>query len=124
VLQQAAANKTTALVLWQSLLLQNRQCPANFQEQCNPEEAFFKARLKRATTAKRFADASNASTAHAGANHTAVAAPPASHGKRRLAAAAAAAAPAQLGGTASNAYAADEAHAVCDGGFLVRGVTQ
>jgi hypothetical protein len=97
-------------------LLQDRQCPADFQEQCNPEEAFFKARLKRATTAKRFADASNSTTAHTGANHTAVATPAASHGKRRLAAAAA-----ELGGTAGAAepYAADEAHAVCDGGFLV-----
>jgi hypothetical protein len=88
------------------LLLQDRQCAADFQEQCNPEEAYYQARIKKSTTSKRFADAANAT--HTAANHTAAAAaaPAAAHGKRRLAAAA-------------SELAVDEAHAVCDGAFLV-----
>ncbi|WIA19680.1 hypothetical protein OEZ85_005608 [Tetradesmus obliquus] len=92
--------------------IEDRQCPADFQEQCNPEEAYFKAHLKKSTTAKRFADAANAT--QSAANITAAGTPAVAHGKRRLAAAAelggGAAAPAEL--------AVDEAHAVCDGSFL------
>ncbi|KAF6252972.1 hypothetical protein COO60DRAFT_478769 [Scenedesmus sp. NREL 46B-D3] len=102
--------------------IEDRQCPADFKEQCNPEEAFFKARLRKAATLKRFAEHGNSSTAGTATNHTAAVAPPAGQGKRLLAAAAAAASPAALGGTtaatAGPEALVDGAHAVCSGEYL------
>jgi hypothetical protein len=49
------------------LLLQDRQCPADFKEQCNPEGAYLTAILKRHTH-KEFAEHSNTSTKDAAAS--------------------------------------------------------
>eukprot|EP00882_Tetradesmus_deserticola_P030280 GHRQ01033981.1.p1 GENE.GHRQ01033981.1~~GHRQ01033981.1.p1 ORF type:complete len:226 (+),score=26.38 GHRQ01033981.1:198-875(+) len=101
--------------------IEDRQCPADFKEQCKSEQALL-ARLKKAITPKKGTDHRNASSADAGTNRTAAVTPSAPHGKRRLTAAAAAS-PDGPGSTAAAAAApeapVDKAGAVCDGEFLV-----